>query len=152
MASIDINALFDGIYNPNEICVFCEEFCENECAVRILRGAIDRSTHENKYDCLSIVKAFLGLLVKQELRLESDGRKYIIYAFISYLMQPDTLEFISRYPSLKMEVYIKRWMTEYDFLILRGECGIYENTPFLSNLNFILYYLENGGDEVKECC
>lgn len=156
-----IHSLFDGMYDPAKPCLFCDELCGNKCAVEIMENVIvcnDASIElfdkTDEGDCLQCIIIFLNLLVRTEHYfregfIRKDKRKYMIYAFISYMTRSHVLEAIISKSAFFMEGHVKKLINEYHTLS-ENEHRIYSNTPFLNNLEYILAYLENRGPELKQ--
>lgn len=159
--SKSVHSLFDGIFHPMKPCLFCDELCGNKCAVKIIENVFEHNNSSielfdktTEDDCLQCTLIFLNLLVRAHdyFRggfIRGNKRKYMIYAFISYMTRTSVLETIISKRAFFMEDHIKKWINEYHTLSKKDEHCIYSNTPFLNNLEYILAYLENRGPELK---
>lgn len=146
--------LFDGIYDPSKPCLFCEDFCANSCAIQLLKSKVFFETSFLVCeDSFIIINLFFDLFTSPNNYTRGDKKRYIIYAFISYLMQAPILEFIKNNFLLctRLKMQIAGWINEYKKNYGSGEQHhAYTNTPFLNNMKFVLSYLEMQSTQTSE--
>lgn len=146
----EIHALFDGIYHPEKECFFCKESCKNKCAIECIQAEAARRriilllNDSSLKSVTNAMRVFLKLILYGI--LEDKQRKYLTYAFITYLMKPGPIFFMTK----SMKEDIKRLIGECEEMMQIFPENIYQNTPFLERLQYIFLQLEKKEKGPKE--
>jgi hypothetical protein len=149
----EIHSLFDGIYHPEKDCFFCGKRCENDCAIKCIESAFDYNKEglfiwlDSRYLWIRGIQIFTESIIPKH-SANMNQNNYMIYAFVNYLVSySELLYHILEHPNLSTSTIkmAKEMIKSYNENLTKPSF-ILKDTLFLENVEYVLYFLENGGE------
>lgn len=147
------NPLFEGIYDENEMCLFCGERCDNYCACLTLDESV--TEFNDIYHPISlrevrmILQDFIDEISRD--RYTCQQCAYLTYSFVKWLSRYEVMHWLLELSEKSIGgliLELKRIWEDYNKSVNVNE--ILSKTPFIDNLNHIISFLENKGIELKQ--